>query len=551
VAEEITPLTEEDWCLYRTVTTPSIFSEFIRSSGTEQFRLWPKQRREMNREALHKKRIQARDLGKSITVMDEFIAKTILYSGAEDGTALFGTRAEPNLQPIFEKMISLFERNHFLRFFLRPGDRSVDRKNHEIRLVNSTVIRGRIQGKDGQGFNTVHPNIGAWLDEVQLLDDAAVGEFYGMISAGLPVWASGVPNGVRTSWAYRIDTDPKAGFDGGPMTRLDDPRVTPEFVENLKIQYGGETSNMYRQKVLGEWGADSRMTFDLDRIEHDLPIKQGEKARSPSYYRDMFIEAKDYDPDMLPAKFAFRDDMPPRSKIFIAADHGQTASPTTAYIHFYDIKERCWRQYMRFLLYQMQAPEQANVFNFAAKELARLYGVPVTIGLDTTGQGGQAVAAILEDMGNVVVWSNVAEKVQFNERLETDNEMRERLEKDPFSSPDRQLVPVEMPLRQVAIPHVLLPALYSGRVRVVEQEELWKQLGATTDHEDKVGKYRVYETDWSHDGSPNYNHDLSAFEVFAAMLHQDATGEGPPVAEDVWMVDIPIDWWGDLPYDQQ
>lgn len=549
MAEEIQPLTEEDWCLYRTVTTPSIFSEFVRSSESEEFKLWPKQRREMNREAQHKKRIQARDLGKSITVMDEFIAKVLLYRGAEDGTALLGTRAEPNLQPIFEKMISLFERNHFLKFFLRPGERSIDRKNHEIRLSNNTIIKGRIQGKDGQGFNTVHPNIGAWLDEVQLLDDSAVGEFYGMISAGLPVWASGVPNGVKTSWAYRIDTDDLEGFEGGTMTRLDDPRVTPAFVEKLKTAYGGETSNMYRQKVLGEWGADARMTFDLDRIEHDLPLAKGERGKAPPWYHNVLLEAKDYDADLLAAKFAFRDDMPPRSKIFIAADHGQTASPTTAYVHFYDTKERCWRQYIRFLLYGMQAPEQAHIFHYVQRELTRMFAVPVTIGLDTTGQGGQAVASLLEDMGQVVVWSNVAEKVRFSERLETDDEMKERLEKDPWSGSNRLLVPVEMPLRQVAIPHVLLPALYSGKVRMVEQEELWKQLGATTDHEDRNGKYRVYETDWSHDGSPNYNHDLSAFEVFAAMLHQDTNTEGPPVAEDVWMVDIPVFWQEDMPYE--
>lgn len=549
MAEEIQSLTEEDWCLYRTVTTPSIFSEFVRSTEADPFYLWPKQRREMNREAQHKKRIQARDLGKSITVMDEFIAKVILYSGAEDGIALLGTRADPNLQPIFEKMIGLFERNHFLRFFLRPGDRSVDRKNHEIRLANNTHIKGRIQGKDGQGFNTVHPNIGAWLDEVQLLDDSAVGEFYGMISAGLPVWASGVPNGVRTSWAYRIDTDDKEGFKGGTMTRLDDPRVTPEFVERLKAAYGGETSNMYRQKVLGEWGADSRMTFDLERIEHDMPLVKGERGKAPPWYHDLIIEGANYDPHLLAAKFALRDDMPPRLKIFIAADHGVTSSPTTGYVHFYDLKEKCWRQYLRFRLYGMGYTDQADIFNFLQRELTRLFQVPVSIGIDATGQGGEAVAELLQKLGQEPLWADFRKNAQFGERWEDDKELRQRLEKDPLSSPERQLVPVEMPLRQVAIPHVLLPALYSGRVRVVEQEELWKQLGATTDHEDKIGRNRVYETDWSHDGDPHYNHDLSAFEVFAAMLFQDDFGEGPPELEDIWMVDIPIGWQEDMPED--
>src|SRR5574338_225121 len=499
MAEIKTHLSDEDWAFYRAVSTPAIFSEFVRSTPTQPFRLWPKQIREVNREALHKKRFQGRDLGKSITVMDEFNVAVIQYEG-QDGTALIGTRADPNLQPIFEKEIALFERNHFLHFFIRPGDRAVDRKNHEIRLLNNAIIKGRIQGKDGQGFNTVHPNIAAWIDEAQLLDDKAVGEFYGMINAGLPVWASGVPNGVRTSWAFRIDTDHGEGFVGGNMTRLDDPRMTPEFLESLKRAYGGETSNMYRQKVLGEWGADARMTFDLERIEHDLPLKPGERPKAPPWYRSISIDARDYSLDMLASRFAFRKDMPNPQIIYIAADHGQTASPTTAYVHFFDIKESCWRQYMRFLLYGMQAPTQAEIFHFVKTELRRMFEVDVLIGLDTTGQGGQAVAALLEDMGDQVVWVNVSEKVMFSERLETDEEMRLRFEKDPISAlPGRQLVPVEMPMRQVAIPHVLLPNLYSGNIRVVEQEELWKQLGSTTDHEDRIGRYRVYERDYSQD----------------------------------------------------
>ena len=53
-----------------------------------------------------------------------------------------------------------------------------------------------------------------------------------MISGQTPLLVSGVPNGVRTSWAYKIDTDRARGFAGGRMTRLDDPRMTPEFLQD-------------------------------------------------------------------------------------------------------------------------------------------------------------------------------------------------------------------------------------------------------------------------------------------------------------------------------
>jgi hypothetical protein len=543
VAETLATLSKYDWELFRVVNTQSIFSEFVRYHSIEedgkQFRLWKEQIREINREDLHKKRFQGRFLGKSITCMDEFHRLCILYSG-DEGTALLGTRAQPNIQPIFEKMVSMWERNHFLSFWINAGDRAVDRKNFEIRLKSNVTIKGRIQGKDGQGFNTVHPNIAAWIDEAQLLSEQAVAEFYGMISPQLPLLASGVPNGVRTSWAFQIDNDKDSDFAGGGMTRLDDPRMTPEFVEQLKKRYGGENSNLYRQKVLGEWGADSRMTFDIERIEHDLP-----DGKVPSYFRNIIIDQGTYSVEMLPALIPLREDMPERDDIWIAADHGGTGSPTTGYVHFFDKKQRCWRQYMRFLLYGLHVTPQVEIFNHLANALYRVYGIKPTIGLDTTGQGGQSVAYILEERGHSVVWADLNKKVKFGERLETEEEWRKRMEKDIWSGNTKQLVPVEMPLKQVAVPQGLIPNFYSGLIRVVNdttEPSLWKQLGGTVDYEDAIGKYRKYETDYSYDGNPKYNHDFSAFEVFGAMIHRKEFNPGEPEVAEVWSEEIDVGW---------
>ncbi len=504
----------------------------------------------MNREEPHKKRIQARFLGKSITAMDEVNSRLLMFDG-DEGIALIGTRSDLNLQPIFERIVALYERNRLMKFFLQ-SDRAIDRKNHEVRLVNNAIIKGRIQGKDGQGFNTVHPDIIAWIDEAQLLDDSAVEEFYGMVSPSLPILASGVPNGVRTSWAYRIDNDKDEGYVGGHMTRLDDPTMTEEFKEGLKRAYGGENSNGYRQKVLGEWGADSRMTFDIDRITHDLPILPDRKPTAPSYYQNIVVDEKDYMGyeqaewlSEVAAKFMIRDDMPPRNLIYIAADHGDTASPTTGYVHFFDTKEKCWRQYLRFRLYGMQAPHQADVFHWLSQEFERRFGVKPLVGLDTTGGGGRGVASILQTMKQRVIWANVSEKVSFAERLENDMEYKARLEKEPYSGEERRMVNIELPLRQIAIPQVLIPNLYNGFIRLVEQEELWKQFAATTDHEDKSNQTgrRVFETDYSHDGDPYYNHDLSAFEVFASMiLFEGGKKEDEEEEFDAWIEDYKVDW---------
>jgi len=880
-------LSSADAKVWRLVNfNPAGFSEYHRSSKRERFKLWPKQVQEMNREDRKKKRIQGRRLGKSITAADEFLCSILSYRGVEQGIALVGSRGQPTLQYIFEQwLIAPFRRNKFLQFFIEPGDRGVDRKNYEIRLQDGTTIKGRIQGKDGQGFNcfsgdtkiitydgakaigdlagqtvklltrdpmsmedaywvdapissfgeqvlwrvvlkrhglrkevlttglhrwftdptnpkevhtqnlkvgdrllsayapkvrwsvepigvqrgivfgdgsryadpkfpsmvkcwldlygekdhqllkyfegyrtrpkidkrtvvditrvcdlprefkdlpsinesdsvlngwlmgyfaadghvntnsipiltsgnrehlefakdvatrlgyhtqsiqvnptkgsqiqstgqkigpsvayrlafalgdlpldfflidqhkaraksarsaapsswfvesveetdrieevfcaevsstkamvlednlligqTVHPNIAAWFDEVQLLSDEAVAEIYGMLSANQKVLASGVPNGVRGSWAYRIDNNPALGFVGGRMTRLDDPDVTEADIEAWKAAYGGEHTTGYRQLVLGEWGSASAMTFDVDRITADLPFKTEElvegtpTAKQPSYYTSTTLYAKDYTgTGGLPLQLMIREDMPKTAKkIYIHADHGITASPTTIYVSFFDEKEglRCWRQYMRVLLYEMQTQSQVEIFHYLADTLERMFKIKPVIGIDTTGQGGQAVMSYIEEIGHPVFWANFSEKVVFADRLETDEELLARIKKDPFSNPDRMMVMMESPLKQVAIPQ-LKKVLYAGELRLVNDPVLWKQIENTTDHPINVNNQdRKYETDYTgpSGSQPGYNHDLQAFEVLAAMLHRDIMAPTLELFNDMWSEPFEVGW---------
>lgn len=527
---------------------PAGFSEYLRSNRRERFRLWPKNIKEINRENLRTKRIQARRLGKSITFADKFIADVLKYRGAELGIALVGARGQPTLQYIFENwLIAPFTKQKFLNFFLEPGDRGVDRKNYEVRLRDGTTIKGRIQGKDGQGFNTVHPNIGAWFDEVQLLSDEAVAEIYGMLSSDQRIYASGVPNGVRSSWAFRIDTNPKMGFVGERMTRLDDPSTTEDDVEAWKLAYGGEHTSGYLQKVLGEWGSASSMTFDVDRITADLPYKADEFPKLPPYYTSVEIREHDYTTAAaLPLQLMVRDDMPKTAqKIYIHADHGISGSPSTIYVSFFDGKEglRCWRQYMRVLLYDMQTSAQVDVFHYLADTLERMTTIRPIIGIDTTGQGGQAVMSYLEDMGHPVFWANLAKNTDFGTRVESDEEWVGRMKRNPLDNPNRLTVMMQSPLKNVAIPH-LKKILYSGELRLVNQSELWKQIENTTDTEIINSQERKYVTDYSGpDGNQKeYNHDLQSFEVLAAMLHKDFMAPEVALVNEMWVEDFEMPW---------
>ncbi len=527
---------------------PAGFSEYLRSTKRERFRLWPKQYKEMNREVQKKKKIQARNLGKSLNASDEVIDDVLRYRGNEQGVALIGSRGQPTLQVIFERfLIYQFQNNKFLNFFLLPGDRGFDRKNYEIRLRDGSVIRGRIQGKDGQGFQTVHPNIVSWFDEVQLLSDAAVSEIYGMLSAGDKVIATGVPNGVRGSWAYRIDTNAQMGFVGDRVTRLDDPRETPESIEQMKINYGGEHTQAYKQQVLGEWGSPTSMTFDVDRIVADLPFKEDETPKLPPYYQSIQLHARDgAGPGNLPIQIMIKEDMPKTAtKIYIHADHGESADPTIIYVSFFDSKDgvRCWRQYMRIVLIDMPAPEQVEVFHYLADTLHRLFKINPVIGIDATGGGGRAIYSFLEDMDHTMVNVTLSKNVEVGTRLETDMEYAARMKKNPMDNPDRMEVMMEATMKQVAIP-VLKRFFYSGELRLVNQPELWKQIEATTDTEIIQTQDRKYSTDYAGpDGDrPGYNHDLQAFEVLGAMLHLDIIA---PVIEDyaeMWTEDFETPW---------
>lgn len=548
-AERTPEQTQTEFLFYRLLSTPSAFSQWIRPTiEGKDFRLWKKQIVEMSRENPRIKRIQGRDLGKSITAADQFINACVRWT-KPTGTALFASKAEHNLEPIFRRELDgMFRRHPFLNLFYE----AVNYKTFEIRMHNGVTIRGRIEGEGGSGFNTVHPDVIAWIDEVQMLSDDAVAEFYGMISADLPLIASGVPNGVRTSWGYRIDTDTaKYRFFGAKMSRLEDPRFTEEMNQELLDFYGGPDSSGYLNKVMGEWGADARMTFDLNRIVRDLPLREGAIGGvRPGFYRSFEISSEDSvnvdgtpKLDVLALRFAFRGDMPKTDKVWFTADHGQSASPTTLYIHFWDLTEKCWRTYHRILLRGMEANTQAEVVHWLAVQIKGMTGVEPVIGFDTTGHGGSAVMADLQRHGHPLVRVDVRELVDTHQtRLETDEEFRKRYAKDPFSPHEKQQVPIYQRWRQVAFPR-LAREFYAVRLRLVNEPDLMKQIAGTTDYESQMktgGGERIYETDFIKEGVP-YNHDLSAFEVFGAMLHQLDTTQ-TPVAPKAWAHNFDIGW---------
>jgi hypothetical protein len=289
------------------------------------------------------------------------------------------------------------------------------------------------------------------------------------------------------------------------------------------------------------------MTFDMERITADLPFKTDEYPKLPAYFTNREFHEQDYaGPASLPLRLLITDDMPKTAqKIYIHADHGITGSPTTIYVSFFDSKEglRCWRQYMRVLLFDMQTAAQVDVFHYLADTLESMTKIKPVIGIDTTGQGGQAVMSYLEDMGHPVVWANLAENVDFGTRVETDEEWMARMKKNPLDNPARLEVMMKAPLKQIAIPQ-LKKVLYTGELRLVNQTELWRQFENTTDSEMPNSQDRKYTTDYNgpEGNQAGYNHDLQAFEVLGAMLHRDIMAPEIQMYTDMWVEDFETPW---------
>jgi hypothetical protein len=188
----------------------------------------------------------------------------------------------------------------------------------------------------------------------------------------------------------------------------------------------------------------------------------------------------------------------------------------------------------------MQTIEQTEVFDWVAKDLDRTYGTRPIIAMDTTGGGGQAVASMLERLGWTVHWANLAEKVAFDQRLETDEEVLKRIEKDPWASPQPEWVDIDNYRKEVAMQR-LAREMYSKRLRLVEDEILWGQFGSTTDHPDAHEKRRVYETEFTIDCEP-YDHDLQAFQVWASAIHEDKHDTEKIEAQKLWIQPMPMGW---------
>jgi hypothetical protein len=285
----------------------------------------------------------------------------------------------------------------------------------------------------------------------------------------------------------------------------------------------------------------------VDRITADLPFKEDERPAIPPYYTSVELHEKDYtNASNLPVQILIRDEMPKTAeKIYIHADHGISASPTTIYISFFDAKEgaRCWRQFMRVLLFDMQTQSQVDVFHYLAETLERMFKIKPVIGLDTTGQGGQAVMSFLEAMGHPVYWAYLSTNVDFGTRMESDEEYIARMKKNPMDNPERLTVMQQSPLKQIAIP-VLKRLLYAGELRLVNQGELWKQIEGTTDTQIINSQDRKYETDYNgpNGDQPDYNHDLQAFEVFAAMIHRDIMAPEIEMYHEMWSEEFETPW---------
>ena len=170
---------------------------------------------------------------------------------------LVATQCENHLFPLMERVWRRFDSVPQLSALL------VERKrqpSYFLRFANGFVLWGRIAGHRGINFQGLHVD---WhiVDEAQELTEPAWGELYQALNSGGWRWVYGVPNGLRGTYYRMTQTADYAQFRWQSYLN---PDFTEEKRQELVTLYGGEDSEGYIHRVLGEHGSPARAAFNFD-----------------------------------------------------------------------------------------------------------------------------------------------------------------------------------------------------------------------------------------------------------------------------------------------
>jgi hypothetical protein len=397
---ERTTLTDGEVALLEILDDPVLFSEFIRSSDEEidsglGWHYDNYQREMLIDSSPYVSICTGRSTGKTASMETKILwyAVTNKYRKASANEILLVVQNKAQLEPVFLRLINFFRRHPLLSYFVDRN--SINMSNHEIRLLNTAVIRCRIVGStadsnviglhipcifvdEGQVFNYV-----AWNSLMQCHTTWDTVESCG---ADYYLWVSGVPNGLREKNVLFECDQLDEKFSRHAVSRLKSTRYTKQQHETDLKQYGGEQGDDYVHLVLGEHGSPAFSVFDrkLMKIEdYDVHISLLNNVTLEQHSNNFneVLRAPELSPDI-----EVNHDL-----LVAGVDAGFSNDPTIITVLWRHKDTKVWREFLRFELRRIKYPMQANIINW----LDTIYRFNM-ICIDA-GSSGLALCQILQD----------------------------------------------------------------------------------------------------------------------------------------------------------
>lgn len=196
------------------------------------------------------------------------------YNKASENEVLLVCQNKNQLEPVFLRLAQKFRRHPLLKFFVNNA--SINFGDHLIKLLNGSMIRGRIVGSTADS-NIIGLHVpAAYIDEAQVFSYVAYNSLMQAVNQwdeGYVVWVSGVPNGLREkNVLYEADAMDDR-FSRHRLSRLQSPRYTEEQHKADLKQYGGEQGDDYTHLILGAHGSPAFSVFDRKLMKiSDYPV---------------------------------------------------------------------------------------------------------------------------------------------------------------------------------------------------------------------------------------------------------------------------------------
>lgn len=339
-------------------------------------------------------------------ILEDLITYQVLNSSIEFPRTPEQLMVTPNssqLTPILDKVILKFTVSPLLKDFL---NNNVNRSKGTLDFqmgARRHRLNARIAGSKGEN-NLVGLHIPKIMgDEFQLFPMPAFDQMQPTLNTWEPKVEEryfGVPNGMRNTALYVLDVKtPK--FKKYRIPAPNNPYFTKADWDDALSKFGGESSDIFQQLILGKHGSPSFQVISRDQMKilpfdfYTYRYSGSDKDKGRTYQQALPIVK-----------------LPKCESIVFAIDTG-FSDPTV--LQVFGSIDGIWHSLVRYRIQRIDYPEQERIIDY----LARGYNAS-RIAIDVgAGGGGAGIVQSLKTRPEFASgqYASKLEAVQFNEKI--------------------------------------------------------------------------------------------------------------------------------------